>query len=106
MDKYKKEGNLLNHSPDTYKIPAITDIPQDFRVELLDKAPNPLVIKKSKAVGEPPFVHGLSVWLALKDAVSAVGQHTIEPEFKIPATHEYIAMACERIKSKMNKKEA
>lgn len=104
--KYTKDGHLLNHSPDTYKIPAITDIPQDFRVELLDKAPNPLVIKKSKAVGEPPFVHGLSVWLALKDAVSSVGNHEIEPEFKIPATHEYIAMVCESIKLKMNKNKA
>lgn len=104
--KYTKNGHLLNHSPDTYKIPVITDIPQDFRVELLDKAPNPTVIKKSKAVGEPPFVHGLSVWLALKDAVSAVGNHQVEPEFQIPATHEYIAMSCESIKLKMNKKEA
>ncbi len=104
--KYTRDGHLLNHSPDTYKIPAITDIPQDFRVTLLDKAPNPLVIKKSKAVGEPPFVHGLSVWLALKDAVSAVGNHQIEPEFKIPATHEYIALACESIKLKMNKNKA
>ena len=103
--KYNGDGNLLNRSPDTYKIPAVTDIPKDFRVELLDKAPNPLVIKKSKAVGEPPFIHGLSVWLALKDAVSAVGQHKIEPEFKIPATHEYIAMSCESIKLKMNKNE-
>lgn len=103
--KYTKDGHLLNHSPDTYKIPAITDIPQDFRVALLDKAPNPTVIKKSKAVGEPPFVHGLSVWLALKDAVSAVGNHQIEPEFQIPATHEYIARSCESIKLKMNKKE-
>lgn len=101
--KYDKKGNLLNHSPDTYKIPAITDIPRDFRVELLNKAPNPLVIKKSKAVGEPPFIHGLSVWLALKDAVSAVGGHQIDLEFQIPATHEYIARSCERIKLKMNK---
>ncbi len=96
--KYNKQGNLLNHSPDTYKIPAITDIPHDFRVNLLEKAPNPLVIKKSKAVGEPPFIHGLSVWLALKDAVSAVGNHQIDPAFQIPATHEFLALSCERMR--------
>jgi len=104
--KYDKNGNLLNHSPDTYKIPAINDIPIDFRVELLDDAPNPNVIKKSKAVGEPPFMHGLSVWLALKDAVSAVGNHQFDLEFQIPATHEYIAMSCEKLKKQMKKKEA
>jgi len=95
--KYSPKGDLLNHSPDTYKIPAITDIPHDFRVILLDDAPNPLVIKKSKAVGEPPFMHALSVWLALKDAVSAVGDHQFEPDFQIPATHEFIAITCEKI---------
>lgn len=101
--KYDKKGNLLNHSPDTYKIPAITDIPIDFRVALLDDAPNEHVIKKSKAVGEPPFMHGLSVWLALKDAVSAVGNHQFEPIFQIPATHEHIAINCDKIKSLLNK---
>lgn len=104
--KYDKNGNLLNHSPDTYKIPAITDIPKDFRVKLLHDVPNPLVIKKSKAVGEPPFMHGLSVWLAIKDAVSAVGNHQFEPDFQIPATHEFIALSCEKIKSQLNKTEA
>ncbi|MDA3905633.1 MAG: xanthine dehydrogenase molybdopterin binding subunit [Bacteroidales bacterium] len=99
--KYDKNGKLLNHSPDTYKIPAITDIPRDFRVDLLDDAPNPKAIKKSKAVGEPPFILGLSVWLALKDAVSAVGNHQFEPEFQIPATHEYIALSCEKMKKQM-----
>ena len=101
--KYNEQGNLLNHSPDTYKIPAITDIPHDFRVNLLEKAPNPLVIKKSKAVGEPPFIHGLSVWLALKDAVSAIGHHQIEPTFQIPATHEFLALSCERVRQMVKK---
>jgi len=96
--KYSNQGHLLNHSPDTYKIPAITDIPIDFRVALLDKAPNPDVIKQSKAVGEPPFMLAFSAWLALKDAVSAVGNHHIEPDFQIPATHEFLAMSCEKIR--------
>ncbi|MBN2236661.1 MAG: xanthine dehydrogenase molybdopterin binding subunit [Bacteroidales bacterium] len=101
--KYSKDGNLLNHSPDTYKIPAVTDIPHDFRVHLLENAGYPGVIKKSKAVGEPPFIHGLSVWLALKDAVSAVGNHHWEPVFHIPATHEHIALSCEKIRLQQDK---
>ncbi len=102
--KYTESGNLLNHSPDTYKIPSITDIPIDFRVELLQNAPNPLVIKQSKAVGEPPFIHGLSVWLALKDAISAVGNHHFEPDFQIPATHELIALSAEKLRNRIKGK--
>ncbi len=88
--KYDEKGNLLNHSPDTYKIPTIQDIPGDFRVELLKNVPNPKAIKQSKAVGEPPFMLALSVWLAIKDAISAVGNHKTEPEFSLPATNEEV----------------
>ncbi len=95
--KWDKNGNLLNHSPDTYKIPGINDIPEDFRVEFLKGYPNPNTIKQSKAVGEPPFMLALSVWLAIKDAVSSVANHTIEPELNIPATHEKILLAVSQL---------
>ncbi|HID40206.1 MAG TPA: xanthine dehydrogenase molybdopterin binding subunit, partial [Calditrichaeota bacterium] len=96
--KWDAEGHLLNHSPDTYKIPTIDDIPKDFRVNLLEGVPNPSTIRKSKAVGEPPFMLALSVWLAVKDAVSAVGDHKIEPEFSLPATNEVILLAIEKLR--------
>ena len=96
-----KKGNLLNHSPDTYKIPTVNDIPRDFRVELLKDAPNPNTIKQSKAVGEPPFMLALSVWMAIKDAVSAIGDHKIEPEFSLPATNEMILTSIENLKEIM-----
>jgi len=99
--KWDKKGKLLTFSPDTYKIPLITDIPQDFRVKLLKDAPNVNVIKKSKAVGEPPFMHCFSVWLAIKDAISSVGNHQIEPELSIPATNEKIVLAIEKIKKEL-----
>jgi xanthine dehydrogenase large subunit len=83
-------GRLLTHSPDTYKIPTAADVPVDFRVELLKGVPNPLVVRNSKAVGEPPFMLALSAWLAIKDAISAVAHHTIEPRFLLPATREMI----------------
>jgi len=95
--KYDKNGNLLNHSPDTYKIPTIGDIPDDFRVTILDGIPNPNTIRRSKAVGEPPFMLCFAVWLAIKDAISAVASHKKEPDFKIPATHETILLAVEEI---------
>ena len=93
------KGNLLTHSPDTYKIPAVHDIPRDFRVALLEGFPNPAAIAGSKAVGEPPLMLAFSVWLAIKDAVSSVDGHTHEPEFRIPATNEVIALAAEALKS-------
>ncbi len=96
--KWDSKGNLLTHSPDTYKIPSVQDIPKDFRVKLLEHVPNQNTIHSSKAVAEPPFMLGLSCWLAIKDAVSAVADHKIEPEFSLPATNEVILLACERLR--------
>jgi len=90
---WDERGNLLTHSPDTYKIPAVRDIPADFRVALLEGYPNPNAIHGSKAVAEPPFMLALSAWLAIKDAVSAAGRHEFEPDFQIPATNETIAFS-------------
>ncbi len=100
--KYDEKGNLLNHSPDTYKIPTINDIPKDFRVQLLKDATNPNTIKQSKAVGEPPFLLALSVWLAIKDAISSIADHNFEPEFSLPATNEVILKSIKKLKEKLN----
>ncbi len=88
--KWDDQGRLLTHSPDTYKIPAISDIPKDFRVELLQHTPNIDTIHRSKAVGEPPFMLALSVWLAIRDAVSAVGNPRDDFEYSLPATGEAV----------------
>jgi xanthine dehydrogenase large subunit len=93
-------GRLLTHSPDTYKIPTAGDIPPDFRVTLLEGVPNPLVVGNSKAVGEPPFMLALSVWLAIKDAVASSVQEQIEPLFSLPATREVILNAIEDLKQR------
>ena len=37
--KWDEKGNLLNHSPDTYKIPSVQDIPKDFRCKILGAIP-------------------------------------------------------------------
>ena len=47
-------------------------------------------IYRSKAVGEPPFVLGMSVFMALRDAVKAAGGRT---DFDAPATAERLLMA-------------
>jgi xanthine dehydrogenase molybdopterin binding subunit len=99
--KWDEAGNLLNHSPDTYKIPTIKDIPRVFRVKFLEGYPNPNAIRKSKAVGEPPFMLALSVWLAIKDAISAVAEHEIEPDFSLPATNEMTLLSVEKLKQRI-----
>ena len=104
--KWDSAGNLLTHSPDTYKIPTSTDIPADFRVTVLENATNPNAIHGSKTVAEPPFMLGLSAWLAIKDAVSAVANYEIEPEFSLPATNEVILLSAENLKRKMKEKES
>lgn len=98
--KWNDKGHMLNHSPDTYKIPSVQDIPKDFRVELMTGIPNPNAIRKSKAVGEPPFMHAFATWLAIKDAISAVRNHDLEPQFKLPATNEMILLSIEELKKR------
>jgi xanthine dehydrogenase molybdopterin binding subunit len=99
--KWNEKGHLLNHSPDTYKIPGVQDIPADFRTELLQGAPNPNAIRKSKAVAEPPFMLAFATWLAIKDAISSVADHKLEPEFQLPATNEVILLSIEDLKKRM-----
>lgn len=101
--KWNDKGHLLNHSPDTYKIPSVQDIPADFRTHLLQNAPNPNAVRKSKAVAEPPFMLAFSTWLAIKDAVSSVANHTLEPKFKLPATNEVILLSIKDLKLRMKK---
>ncbi|HNW52855.1 MAG TPA: xanthine dehydrogenase molybdopterin binding subunit [Bacteroidales bacterium] len=101
--KWDKNGHLLTHSPDTYKIPTVNDIPAIFNVELLKGYPNQGTIRKSKAVGEPPLMLAFSVWLAIKDAISAVGNHEFEPTFSLPATAEKVLLSVEEIKAKRTK---
>lgn len=87
--RYDKKGRLLNFSPDTYKIPTIDDIPRVFNVELYPTGANPGTIHGSKAVGEPPFMLALSVWLAIQDALQSIAPGKAF-NFSLPATHEMI----------------
>ena len=88
------KGALKTHAPSTYKIPACSDRPDVFNVALWD-APNRVdTIYKSKAVGEPPLMLGISAWLALSDAVNACGGNY--GDLQTPATAETILSACQK----------
>ena len=90
------KGNLRTHAPSTYKIPACSDRPQVFNVGLWNKPNREDTVGKSKAVGEPPFMLGISAFFALSDAIAAAGDGTIYPALDAPATPERILAAVQR----------
>ena len=87
-------GRLRTHAPSTYKIPACSDRPDIFNVDLWDGENPEDTIYRSKAVGEPPFVLGISAFLALSDAVSACGP--AYPDLVAPATAENVLASVKR----------
>ena len=96
---WNDQGRLLSNNPATYKIPAISDMPADFRVDLVPDDPNrEHTIYNSKAVGEPPFMLAISVWSALKDAIASVADYKINPKLDTPSTPERVLWAVESIK--------
>jgi xanthine dehydrogenase large subunit len=92
---FDAKGRLLTHSPDTYKIPAVGDAPEDFRVALLERAPQDNSLHGSKAVGEPPFMLAIGVVTALRQAIAAFGPPRTLVELASPATPEAILRAVE-----------
>ncbi|RTL39701.1 MAG: xanthine dehydrogenase molybdopterin binding subunit [Candidatus Melainabacteria bacterium] len=87
--KYTDKGALLAHSPTTYKIPNIHDVPPVLNVDIIENDANTVNVRGTKAVGEPPFVLGISVWTAVKHALSFVSNDEI-PRLNLPATNEQI----------------
>ncbi len=98
---WDEKGRLLSHAPSTYKIPACSDRPIDFRVKLWERGHNAEeTIFRSKAVGEPPLMLAISVLMALSDAVAQAGEHGVYPALDAPATPERILGAVEHMKRK------
>ncbi len=92
-------GQLRTHAPSTYKIPLASDRPREFNVRLVDWSENHKpTIKRSKAVGEPPFMLGISVFEALSMAVASVADYRECPRLDAPATPERVLMAVERLR--------
>jgi xanthine dehydrogenase large subunit len=86
-------GKLMTHAPSTYKIPGISDCPENFDVRLFKNRNVTDSIHRSKAVGEPPLLLPFSVFLAIRDACSSVGGHRFNPPLRAPATSEAILNA-------------
>ncbi|GHF02975.1 xanthine dehydrogenase molybdopterin binding subunit [Aliiroseovarius zhejiangensis] len=92
------QGQLRTHAPSTYKIPLASDRPRIFNTKLATWSENKEpTIKRSKAVGEPPFMLGISVFEALSHAVASVADYRECPRLDAPATPERVLMAVERL---------
>ena len=98
---WKPNGQLTTHSPSTYKIPAVSDMPEKFNVEIFKKGKNiENVINKSKTTGEPPLMNAMSVFFAIKNAIASIANYNLIPELNAPATPERILMSINKLKRK------
>jgi xanthine dehydrogenase large subunit len=92
-------GRLKTHGPSTYKIPGSRDVPPRFNVRLLSDAPNKeATVFRSKAVGEPPLMLAISVWLAVRDAIASLADYKTAPVLDAPTTPERILSAIDDIR--------
>jgi xanthine dehydrogenase large subunit len=91
---WNEAGELTTHAPSTYKIPTCSDLAPDFRVQLLQNTGNREdTIYRSKAVGEPPLMLGISAFHAIRDAIATDEQPL--PDLQAPATPEAVLKAIE-----------
>ncbi len=93
---YGDSGELLSHSPTTYKIPAITDVPPIFNCDLFDNGDNVVNVRRSKAVGEPPLMLAVAVWAAVHDALARFAPGS-PVSLGLPATGEEILRCIEKL---------
>ncbi len=99
---WNSKGQITTCSPSTYKIPAISDIPKEFNVEIYKNGMNKEnVINKSKTTGEPPLMLAMSVFFAIKDAIASIGNYKISPIIDAPATPEKILMSIKNLEEKL-----
>ncbi len=91
------KGRLRTHAPSTYKIPACSDRPAIFNVALWENENRESTIYRSKAVGEPPLMLGISALMALSDAIGSCG--AAYPSLDAPATAERILMTVRQVQT-------
>jgi xanthine dehydrogenase large subunit len=96
------KGRLHTHAPSTYKIPACSDRPADFRMKLVEGRPNrEETIYRSKAVGEPPLMLAISVFRAIADAIASIGDYRHLPALDAPATPERVLLAVDELRARL-----
>ena len=98
---WNDKGKLMTHAPSTYKIPVASDVPPVFNVKIYESGINAEdSIYRSKAVGEPPLMLGISTFHAIRDAVASVADYQLSPRLDSPATAEEILMSVEELNAR------
>ncbi|MFD1555510.1 xanthine dehydrogenase molybdopterin binding subunit [Paraburkholderia silviterrae] len=98
---WNRDGKLMTHAPSTYKIPAISDTPAAFNVQLYRNENAEPTVFRSKAVGEPPLLLPFSVLLAIRDAIGAAVPEAREAApLAAPATPEAILDALDALRTR------
>jgi xanthine dehydrogenase large subunit len=98
---WDSDGRLRTHGPSTYKIPGSRDVPRIFNARILADAPNrEATIFRSKAIGEPPLMLAISVWLAIRDAIASLADHAFAPCLDAPATPERVLAAIDELRER------
>ena len=97
---WNDKGFLSTHAPSTYKIPTAGDIPAHFNVVLWPEPNREDNVFGSKAVGEPPLMLAISVYEALRDAITQAHK-TDKKTVKLiaPATAENVLAALAHLSS-------
>src|SRR5690242_3554941 len=88
-------GRLSTQAASTYKLPSFSEMPPDFRVNLLERAAEDGAVYGSKAVGEPPLMLAFSVREALREAVAEFGPPGHQVNLGCPSTPEAVFWAVE-----------
>ena len=91
------KGRVSTAGASTYKLPSWSEVPEEFNVQMLERATQPDVVMGSKAVGEPPLMLAFSVREALRDAIGAFGDGSPFP-FDSPATPERVFFAVRHVR--------
>ena len=100
---WNSKGQITTFSPSTYKIPAVSDVPRKFNVEIFKQGKNKEeVINKAKTTGEPPLMLAMSVFYAIKDAIASAEKYKVTPILDAPATPEKILMSLKELKNRNN----
>ncbi|BFZ17322.1 hypothetical protein BsWGS_20361 [Bradybaena similaris] len=84
-----KSGRILNDGTWEYKPPTTKDIPIDWRIYLLPDTPNPIGIRSSKAVGEPPISLSVGALLANKLAIQSARKDLFGVDDFMPTVAPY-----------------
>lgn len=96
---WDSQGRLMTNGASTYKLPAWSELPEEFHVEFLTRAAEPGVVFGSKAVGEPPLMLAISAREALRNAIAAFGNGGIVT-LDSPATPERVFWAVKRVQAR------